>query len=1003
MGRISERLYFDKRDLELLEVVREVLDGGGRKPRDLRRLLEHRMHPHGIKEMAASTGIRIAYAVISVLGSLDSDKCDERLDALRGLQKEVLSASGGLLRLNTARVLLQIMKELVRERESKIRMLKLARDFRLSATGKPLVIRRQLRKYHLLEMPESWNQMAFDDHVHDASTKGRKSASHLIMDAWIKGIRHVVVVFYNQAPPQAVEELLEAGEIMGVTVRIGIEFAVTFYDRYVKLIWLPRGFEENGSLVRFFHDLGDTSLMLESKEVSEYWENYVLDLLQSFNDRHLQAAGERYNVDVQPLSKNEFLDFVYIGQPSVLHLEEFICFKLRERMPDVPANAEDEHIPIPESIYRDYLAPELNPDLPNPYVPSKGSFVPDFLKQSPAELAARLNAQHSTSRLTLDIGNLEVEDVLEILYDCRGRITHLEIFSLKDYVQKGKEGIKKRRDVCELQQAINTGNVGILKTVVQKKIRFLEATPWSDQDSRVDWDRKIKFVEILFDLEAFQKFYRSKKLRSRVGSNSAGRSRFFYGMGMVIVDSLPPRVKRVLSRDKNRTLLPVFSPISLQKRYLPGRHSGLPAAMIAAMRGLPGCGTLGSRVAREWVLDKDSVFTTDVGNVATLGGRKTRTEPTQVEPAAEARPGAECLNSRLINILKIGGGFVPAFLTFYLTKDWWVLIYFGAVIWFAITGLRNVLQSVLGGGGLRRSPLLRWNSYVSWSRISDSLLYTGFSVPLLDYLVKMVLLDEQLNINTGTAPVALYTIMALVNGLYISTHNAVRGLPAGAVFGNFFRSILSIPLALLFNFLAALVLTMCGIPQAHLVLQKWAAIISKFASDCVAGVIEGLADRAENMRNRRYDCRMKIDELFHIYARLELLYPETTVLEMLDDPENMLCVMQSEELDFQNIIIIHVLDLMYFWMYLPRARNVIIGAFKTMNAEQKRIFVRSQNILKREKEISQLFLNGLVGNNFAGSLAFYLSRYKEYLAAIKDMEKNYSSPWSISQPSSNVG
>ena len=66
----------------------------------------------------------------------------------------------------------------------------------------------------------------------------------------------------------------------------------------------------------------------------------------------------------------------------------------------------------------------------------------------------------------------------------------------------------------------------------------------------------------------------------------------------------------------------------------------------------------------------------------------------------------------------------PAFLTFALTKDWWVLAYLGAFIWFGITGLRNILQSVLGGGGFRRSRLLNWNDYISWTRITDSLLFT---------------------------------------------------------------------------------------------------------------------------------------------------------------------------------------------------------------------------------------------------------------------------------------
>ena len=202
------------------------------------------------------------------------------------------------------------------------------------------------------------------------------------------------------------------------------------------------------------------------------------------------------------------------------------------------------------------------------------------------------------------------------------------------------------------------------------------------------------------------------------------------------------------------------------------------------------------------------------------------------------------MNGTLKNALKVLIGFIPAFATFFLTKDWWLLAYFGAFIWFGITGLRNILQSVLGAGGIRRSPLLKWDSYVSWDRLADSLLYTGFSVPLLEYLVKTVILDRSFDINTATNPVLLYTFMAAANGLYISSHNIWRGLPRGAIIGNLFRSLLSIPLAI---GLSATIGSVLGRDSTwstwSAVLQRWAAIISKAASDFVAGFIEGLADR----------------------------------------------------------------------------------------------------------------------------------------------------------------
>lgn len=134
---------------------------------------------------------------------------------------------------------------------------------------------------------------------------------------------------------------------------------------------------------------------------------------------------------------------------------------------------------------------------------------------------------------------------------------------------------------------------------------------------------------------------------------------------------------------------------------------------------------------------------------------------------------------------------------------------------------------MLGGGGLRRSPLLQWNSLVSWSRISESLLYTGFSVPLLDFLVKGLLMEDVLGVTTATDPITLYAVMALANGIYISSRNIVRGLPA-ARRRNFFRSILSIPGRALQLQSGPSAMHLAAIPGVEQVLQKWAAVISNW-------------------------------------------------------------------------------------------------------------------------------------------------------------------------------
>ena len=162
-------------------------------------------------------------------------------------------------------------------------------------------------------------------------------------------------------------------------------------------------------------------------------------------------------------------------------------------------------------------------------------------------------------------------------------------------------------------------------------------------------------------------------------------------------------------------------------------------------------------------------------------------------------------------------------------------------------------------------------------------------------------------------------------------------------------------------------------------------MISKAASDCVAGVIEGLADRHENIRARVGDYSAKLRQLFDTYTRLELLFPEMDVLEMLESPKKFIQTINTEAQDLERIIIINALDLLYFWMYQPRSRSALKTRIRNMSEEERQIFVRSQYILQRQREISQLFLDGIIGKNFSKGLAFYLDRYPEYLAALQQM------------------
>jgi hypothetical protein len=135
---------------------------------------------------------------------------------------------------------------------------------------------------------------------------------------------------------------------------------------------------------------------------------------------------------------------------------------------------------------------------------------------------------------------------------------------------------------------------------------------------------------------------------------------------------------------------------------------------------------------------------------------------------------------------------------------------------------------------------------------------------------------------------------------------------------------------------------------------------------------------------RLRDYRTKFTMLFNTFARLDALFPEEDVLEMLQTPKAVLDTLNLEAQELEQALIVNALDLMYFWYYQPRARSALRQMARTMTQEEWLIFFRSQLVLKRFREISRMLVDGLVGKNFSKALAFYLDRYESYL---RDMER----------------
>lgn len=985
-------IYFDQQDRDILSLVNHILDSHCGTSEDC--LFDPALHPHGIKELVASPVSRMAYAVVNLLRNLEvGGTAEDRLLALRTLHDEVLSSAHSALRRNTARVLMQIMKSMVRAHGNHLVQLKLAHDFRRTAQGTPRVVRRMLARWHLPEMPEEWNQIAFDDHVYDANTKGRKSPTHLIMDAWIKGLRSLTVVYEYSVDPEAANEILRAAEITGIAVRIGLEFQVPLHDRFAALLWIPRGFSSNRDFYEFLQSPGIQAMMERGRDVLRLRRELVLQCLHLWNCHQRPELEAAWGLEVSPLTDQAFMAFVGRGQPSSMHLAEclyrHVLPLVQTRIAKLAAQrtAGDESVSVelefldalgPDVIVDEWLSSIRHPEMPDFERPpaAESTFdgdLPELLRLTPYEMSRELLALNPGYRLVLCTSGLREEDVAELLWDCKGAITHLEIFNMKGWLEGRQQHIAA---IGELQRALNQGLGPRVKQLVRRMLRRLE--------KEGDEVRVAKFHDMLRNVPQLWERYRHNPLKSRLGTSSA--SRMSFGMGLVLKETLPRRGVAALRRKPGHTRpIPVCSPVEESITYREPENPTTWQRLAVCLRGLPGCRHLGLEHRRVWLAAGENFRICPEGNVANLGGLNAPGSSLLGRKSVDlgrGRLGLTYLNSGVSNWLKVLLGFIPAFFSFLYTQDWMFLAWFGTFIWFGITGVRNVLQMVLAAQGATRSTMMHWKDHVSVGRICDSLMYTGISVLLLEVMIRVWFLQNTLDVNVADSPLLVFTVLNIVNGFYIYAHNIYRGFPKQAAVGNLFRSALAIPVSSLYNVMLYEGMIFFGMQDPAIYLVPSAAVVSKMASDTVAAIIEGYVDSQVNLRMRRWDYKGKLSAVFDCYTRLELLFPQEDALIKLARPGGLSDLGGEEGRRLERAFIINALDMMYFWFYQPRAQESLRRILRAMPEADRSVLARSQLVLTREREVSRLLVDGLLGRHFSRSLAFYLEKRKEYLRAV---------------------
>ncbi|MBE0531416.1 MAG: hypothetical protein IH626_11345 [Rhodospirillales bacterium] len=985
-------VLFDQRDFDLVQMVNAYADRDPAGEQRDRRVRILNFHPNGLRELTSRKAFRVALAVMGLLDTRPTSTPEERLEALRILRAEACSSARSPLRLNTARVLIQLMKELLRARGHLSSQLCLAHDFHKAASGRPRIVRSLLRRLNLLEMPEAWNQRAFDYHVRDSHSSGRKSPTHLIMDAWLKGIRTLKVIYENYAPPAAAQELMDAADIMEVTVRIGIRFHRPFRGQRVTLVWTPRGFSGPKGFREFLEKPAMQALISAGKTVEACERARFARLIDLYNHDYRPVVDSRFGLDVAELDSSEFEALVGDAQPSWAHLADCIhrrtvaAMRARLENAEVPVAAGRAHLEecyeamerfSPATVLEEWLNEALAAT-----ALGKAEAAATFVDEDPPALLKRLAGIATDYRASLDTRDIVPSRVLQLLHLCEGRLTHLELFSLQTY---RPEHLPQLSAMNDLREVVNSGSPSRLKRLVSGLLEVLP--PEAEEDVGC-------LRDVVRSMPAFLSHYRKRPLSTFISSNSSGRSDWGgqHGMGFAIIETLPVREQRACFRGGQRRLLPLRYGLIERVRREAG-HAVERSAHLARVAPLAWIAYWWLRLTdvfrpakRGWVAPLESLAVTSRGNVVPLGGfgvfAGNNLGLNGATPGRRIESRWRYVNTVLVNGVLILAGFVSAFLAFQYTQEGF-LAYWGAPLWFAVTGSRNILQAVIAGGGLRRYSALTWKDYVSWSRLSESLFYTGFSVPLLEIGVRYLFLQKGLGLTAADSPLAVFLTLAAVNGAYLMSHNLFRGLPSAAAYANLGRSIAAVPVAMAYNYGLFLLLHFLEVGDVAAVLAATTSLVAKTASDTVAAVLEGYFDRRATRRLRARDVRNVLSRLAACHASLEYLFPREDGPEVLGHPDRLIGSDDPQVRQLAEEITIHCLDLMYFHFYQPLSAQTFMRLSKHMSRDEREFILLAQKLVGQEEYVTRLFVDGIFGANFGPALAFYLGQFRTYADFIR--------------------
>ena len=783
-------------------------------------------HPGGFIRELKKRRITIVESYLIILRYLESEHHRERINALRLLEEQTFHSKSLTMPLNTARVQLALMKEAIKNRDNKRRQLELLEDFTISAYGQPSAIRGYLDELGIIELPENGlplaeMRMGWDLHVHDNSSFGRKTPSQLVIDAFIKGISEITVAFSVLSNRAAIEEVLEAGAILGVRVNLGVEFSAVAAERRFHFMFLPPPVRDTRELSEFVERNRETMRWFAEGLAATQRNRLraVRALVHNFNTAFLPDLNRGYPESsvyyLPPLDLTEVDEIAPLDVLNRLHLGELLYRALKPVLLKRVLLAKSLRQEAANQLLHGEISQWDFNNLSSRYVDLRHSYVelnseslratyfsnPDLSDYPTAfedleSVARRLKGAGGKIKVLHPLEH-GLDGAYELLLTAHQFVDFVEIYNMYDSINRSID------DILRFTGFVNALNGGEIEQVRP----FLNGHDLSRVERRIP---------------AAARAIGERHLIPVCGSDSTGRSRTIPGMGFIYSDAIIGRHRR---------------------RYL-DRHFALPELVsrsIEAGGSLRGQETPGGRRV----------------SIVSMG-KATKGAPNKVGDEHETTPipigrALRYLNAALKSLLYVGVGFLVAYLA--LGFDY-------SLLWLGITAIRHVVVDLLAGRG---SHVREWHwRAVDYRNMSRSLFWTGLSVPLLALAKGGFDLIWPFPSGDLWHSFAKFFVISFVNGIYLYAHNTLRGFDKNVAKANFFRSIFSWPIASLFGPLGDLI----AIPTI---------VQAKVWSDIVGGLIEGAAKFSRAVRLTRRD----LSEIIPLACAAEEEQRNTAILDLL--------------------------------------------------------------------------------------------------------------------------